>query len=219
MLPTGSAPSARRAATRALGAYASLLAAAHGVFAILQGPGVVPSLPYLAIGPPCRPEAAWHGCLPAMTVVPDVRASGVLAVVAATLLALTVLPRLAHRWAVVGALSLALLLVGGGFVPPLIGLLAAVAAAPLRRTPAGRPPRSWPSTVLGLARTWPWVLIAYLGLAVTQLTLGLAGGQLAPGLASALFISELMLLVVIVAGARARDAVDASRRLGTERGR
>ena len=78
---------ARSTTTSILGAYAALLGGIHGLFAVLQGPGVTPSLPFLTVGPPCRPEEAWHGCLPALTVVSDALATGILALLASGALA------------------------------------------------------------------------------------------------------------------------------------
>jgi len=213
---------ARRATMRSLAAYAALLGLAHGVAASLQGPGVVPSLPFLAVGPPCRPEAAWHGCLPALTIVPDARASGVLAVAAAGAVALAALAPLRRPGRVLAVASLGLFLVGGGFIPPAIaGFAAFVAPAPVRAARRGvkRGGRlRGQDGVRGRgaagawARTWPWSLVAYLGLAAAQLAGGLAGWDVVRTAAPVLLVGDLALLAVTVAGARAHDRAGTAER-------
>lgn len=98
-----------------------------------------------AIGPPCQ----GNGCFPAMTVIPDFWVTGILAI----LVSLVVI-----GWAIVFVgrknggtalivLSIVLLLVGGGFLPPLLGILAGAIGTRIKRegvsmmTPApGNPP-------------------------------------------------------------------------------
>jgi hypothetical protein len=199
-----------RGATAAiLGAYAAVLAGAHGLFSVLQGPGVTPTLPFLAVGPPCRPETAWHGCLPALTVVPDVQTTGVLALLASAALAVAAVAPWRRRGTALLALSLLLLLVGGGFVPVLIGVAAAVAAPSPRGTPRAVDPAG-SRLVHGLARTWPWALALYLGFAAVQTLAGFAAAGLGEIVAPPVAVLDLALLALSVAGARARDAVAAA---------
>jgi uncharacterized membrane protein len=71
---------ATRIAAAMLGAYAGLLAVEHGIFEILQGSVRPNALLIHAIGRPCQPEAVWHACFPAMTLVPNFLVSGAFAV-------------------------------------------------------------------------------------------------------------------------------------------
>jgi hypothetical protein len=144
-------------AVSALGAYAGLLGALHGVLEILQGDVVPSGLLIEAVGPPCRAERVWHACLPALTVVPHLRLTGVLATVAGLAVVVWALAFVGRTRGgrVLMFLSLALFLVGGGFVPAFVGLVAGAAGTripvPVRRRTlrAGRL----------LARLWPWPLI------------------------------------------------------------
>lgn len=139
-----------------LGIYAGLLACQHGIFEIRQGPIVPGGLVIQAIGAPCQPQAVWHACFPAMTLLPDLLISGFAAVIAGLLVIVWAALFVARRhggW-VLALLSLLLLPVGGGFVPVLIGVVAGVTAGrigtPLKPTGAGW---RW------LARLWPWALL------------------------------------------------------------
>jgi hypothetical protein len=100
----------------------------------------------------------WHACLPALTVVPHLRLTGVLATVAGLAVVVWALAFVgrARGGRVLMFLSLALFLVGGGFVPAFVGLVAGAAGtrihAPVRWERAPRVTRF-------LARLWPWPLI------------------------------------------------------------
>ena len=155
---------ARRIAASALGMYAGLLGAGHGVFETLQGSGRPDGLAFNAIGPPCQPQTVWHACLPAMTVVPSFLVTGILAVV----LGLGIIvwsARCVQRrrgGLVLIMLSIALLLVGGGFVAPFIGIVAGAAGATI-----GAPLSWWRTRVPGptlrlLSALWPWTLVILL---------------------------------------------------------
>jgi hypothetical protein len=149
--------SALRICAGLLGAYAGLLGAAHGYFEIRQGNVVPDGLMINAMGPPCRPEAVAHACFPALTVVPNMLVTGILAVVfglATTIWAVGFVQR-RRGGPVLMVFSALMLLVGGGFVPMFIGLMAGAAA---RRIGVSRraPPRS-----RFLAGLWPWPLVAY----------------------------------------------------------
>jgi protein-S-isoprenylcysteine O-methyltransferase Ste14 len=69
-----------RITTAFLGVYAGLIAVQHGIFATLQGSRAPDGLMFSAIGPPCQPEAVWHACFPAMTVIPNLLVTGIAAV-------------------------------------------------------------------------------------------------------------------------------------------
>jgi hypothetical protein len=154
---------ASRVTASALGLYAGLLGTAHGVYEILQGNSVPGSVMIQAIGPPCQPEQVAHACWPAMTLVPNFLVTGILAVVlslTAATWAAAFVQRKRGGWVLIG-LSMLMLLVGSGFVPTFVGLIASVAAigiyAPLSKWRARLPKVA---VRLGSA-LWPWPLIAY----------------------------------------------------------
>ena len=156
LLPRISQQHALRITVAFLGIYAGFLAIQHGIFAVLQGNRAPDGLLINAIGPPCEPQTIWHACLPALTLIPNFLVSGILAVVAG--LSVTVWATcFAHRrrgGPVLALLSVAMLLVGGGFVPVFIGLVAAGAAGRLH-APLKSGGRAWHI----LAALWPWLLL------------------------------------------------------------
>jgi protein-S-isoprenylcysteine O-methyltransferase Ste14 len=143
-----------RITTAFLGLYAGLIAIHHGIFAILQGSRAPDGLMFNAIGPPCQPEMVWHACFPAMTLIPNLLVTGIAAVVIGVTLLLWALFFVQRRYGglVLGLLAILLLLVGGGFVPVFIGMVAAAASHGLHR------PASLPRFAL-LAKVWPWPLV------------------------------------------------------------
>jgi hypothetical protein len=156
--------SARRLAASALGVYAGLLGAQHGAFEILQGPGRPDDLIIRAIGAPCQPQTVWHACLPAMTVIPSFRVTGILALTVGllTIIWSAAFVQCRHGGPMLILLAIALLLVGGGFVAPFIGIIAGVAGATI-----GAPLRWWQTRVPGsalhlLAALWPGTLVILL---------------------------------------------------------
>ncbi|MFO7584236.1 MAG: hypothetical protein R6W69_05860 [Anaerolineales bacterium] len=143
-----------RVTTSFLGLYAGLIAIQHGIFEILQGSRAPAGLMFNAIGPPCQSEMVWHACFPAMTLIPNLLVTGIAAVVmGATLMlwSLFFVPRRYGNW-ILGILSILLLLVGGGFVPVFIGVVAAIASRDLGRS-SSRPRLAF------LAVLWPWPLV------------------------------------------------------------
>lgn len=96
----------------------------------------------------------WHGCFPAMTLIPNLLVTGIAAVVLGTTLMLWALFFVQGCYAgwILGILSILLLLVGGGFVPVFIGVAAAVASRGLGRSSA-RPRLPF------LTALWPWPLV------------------------------------------------------------
>ena len=146
-----------RVTASVLAAYAGLLGMEHGFFEIMQGNIPVDGLMIQAIGAPCQPEAVWHACFPALTVLPNMLITGLAAmVVGLSMLAWAVLfvsRKLGGLILIV--LSILLLPFGGGFVPVFIGLIAGVAGTrintPPRWTTSGRLPDA-------IGRIWAWAL-------------------------------------------------------------
>jgi len=70
-----------RITTAFLGSYAGLIAFQHGIFESLQGSRAPGGVMFNAIGLPCQPELAWHACFPAMTLIPNLLVTGIVAMV------------------------------------------------------------------------------------------------------------------------------------------
>jgi len=158
----------RRSATSitvsVFGILAALAAVEHGVGEILQG-SVRPDGLVIRSWPDSKAFESLDG-EPAMTVVPDLLVTGVLAVIAAAALGVWAVAFVQRRHAGLGLVLLSVLplLVGGGFGPPLIGVIVGVAAvriAAVTRHPPGRIARA-------LGKAWPAILsaavLSYLGL-------------------------------------------------------
>jgi hypothetical protein len=149
-----------RITVAALGLVAAFAGIEHGVGEIRQGPVAPPAWVFESW--PGTPAFAALDGEPAMTVVPNLLVTGILAVA----VSLSV-----GGWAVGYAggrgtahhlviLAVLLLLVGGGFGPPLVTVLAALLAIRAGGRNARRlgPDTRNPLTDF-LARSWPWSLV------------------------------------------------------------
>lgn len=153
--------SATRVVTASMGALAGLVGVEHGIGAALQGNAAPAGVVFLS-----WPDSAAFAILagePAMTLVPNLLISGVLAIIlslAYLVWAVWFAGRKRGGLVLIG-LAVAMLLVGGGFGPPLLGIIVGVAAtridAPLvwwqRRSPGLR---------RALGALWPWAFGACL---------------------------------------------------------
>ena len=143
---------------------------------------------------------------PAMTLIPNLLVTGVLAVaVGLTVAAWSIW--FAHRryggLALIG-LSVLLLLVGGGIAPPIMGLVVGTVATRIGTIP----PRRVGRTGRALAAAWPWFLagavLGYLGLVPgvpLASLIGLTSEWLVIGLATFAFAN----LALALTAARAHD--------------
>ena len=118
-------------AARAVGIFAGLLGVVHGYFETQQGSVAPGGVIIAAIGNGCQ---GFNNCLPAMTVVPNFLTSGILTIILSLLVLLFSAVRIQTRRGplFLALLSIVLLLVGGGFLPPLLGLVAAGIGSRLR---------------------------------------------------------------------------------------
>lgn len=140
------------------GVVAGLAGIEHGIGEIAQG-NQAPDGVTLKSWPDSDLFAILDG-EPAMTIVPNLLLTGVLAVLVslAFLVWVTMFIQRPHGGMILILLSVGLLLVGGGFGPPLLGIILGIAATrndkPLtwwsRHLPAG-----WQRSLSGL---WPWSL-------------------------------------------------------------
>lgn len=152
--------SAVRATVSVFGVVAAVAGFEHGVGAILQGN--VPPAGIFFESWPNTPAYEILSGEPAMTVVPNLLASGVLTVLLSTILAVWSIASIDSPRGGPGILVLSalLLLVGGGFGPPLVGFVVGLAAT---RADAGR---TWmgdavsPRRRHALARLWRYLLVA-----------------------------------------------------------
>jgi hypothetical protein len=154
---------ATRVAASTIGVYAGLLGALHGYFELLQGDVVSNGIGINAIGAPCQGNLVWHACLPAMTIVPNFLTTGILAIA---------ISLIAFVWAagfvqqknaglILILLSVLMLLVGAGFIPPFAGIVAGVVSFRIN-VPFPTTQTFLLGRVLNLlARLWPWTLIAF----------------------------------------------------------
>ncbi len=193
--------SAARVVATAFGIGAGLLGLEHGYFETQQG-NVAPSgLVISAIGPPCEPASAWHGCEPALTVIPNFLVTGVLAMVAAMVVLIwaAAFVQRRHGGTVLLLLTAVLFLVGGGFFTLSYGVLAGIAGTRIDT------PLTWwrahlPASISqGLARLWPWLLIAYAAwLAASWLIGGLSAELMLRLTPAATAITPLILVLILV---------------------
>lgn len=141
-------------AARWWGALAGIGGLVHGVGEVVQGNVATPGLfiPSWATGP----IADNLGGEPGLTVVPNFLVTGVLTIVFAILLIAVASLRADRRLrgpAMLG-LSAAMLLVGGGVGPPVIGLCAGAAALAARTAPTTLRTTARPAT---WTASWPWL--------------------------------------------------------------
>lgn len=196
--------SAARILAAAIGIGTGLLGLEHGFFETRQGSTTPGGLVIHAIGPPCQPQTAWHGCEPALTVISSFAATGITAM----LLAVAVLVWAAafvtrpHGGLILLLLVIALFLAGGGFTTLWFGLLAGIAATQITAPPARW--RAW----LGshLTRLWPWLFLAYLAWAAGSLIIAAISSAVMVQLTPAVTAATPFVLALILLSALAHDS-------------
>ena len=184
---------ATRVVASLFGIFAGFGGPEHGYFEILQGNVRPDSLMIAAMGPPCDPEEVWNLCEPAMTVIPSFLVTGILATVVGliTMIWAAAFVQRKNGGIALILLSIALLLVGGGLFPPVIGIIAGVVAtrinAPVTRRPG--------SVLRFFAKLWPWPLVAFFVWAFGQFVVGYFFNEL---LQKSGFLSPLLIIGLIV---------------------
>jgi hypothetical protein len=148
---------AARTVASTFGVLAGLGGLTHGVGEMLQG-NITPGGMFIDSWTQ-GPIAAHMGGDPAMTIVPNLLITGVLATIVslATIAWAAALVQRKRGGTVLILLSIAMLLVGGGFGSPIIGTLAGIAG-----TSINAPLTWWRARLSGkvghfLAQLWPWV--------------------------------------------------------------
>ncbi|HEX6208422.1 MAG TPA: hypothetical protein VF058_08715 [Actinomycetota bacterium] len=203
--PHTEGPGATRIFASVVGTLAALAGIEHGVGEILQGS--VPPESIVIESWPASEAFEILGGEPAMTVVPNLVATGILAIAVSVILGVWAVGFADRRRGglVLILLSLLLFLVGGGFGPPLIGVIAGIAA-----TGIGAVPRRRPGTLgRALGTAWAWILgaavLGYLGLVPGIPLLATFGGVESAALVAALGLFAFAALFLALAAARARD--------------
>ncbi len=146
---------AMRVTVSAFGAVVGLAGLEHGIGEVLQG-NVAPEGMMILSWPGSELFRILAG-EPAMTIVPNFLVTGILAIVfsLAFLVWATLFVERKNGGLVLLALSIILLLVGGGFGPPMFGIIVGLAAVRINAPGTGC---THPSAgVRGfLSRSWPW---------------------------------------------------------------
>lgn len=161
---------ATRIIAAALGMFAGFGGLEHGYFEILQGNIRPESLMIASMGAPCVPEEIWHLCEPAMTILPNFLATGIISMTLGliTMIWAAMFVQRKHGGAILALLCLGLLLFGGGIFPPVIGMVGGLVG-----TKINTPMKQQPGTIWKvLAALWPWILIVYFVLLFSQFVIG-----------------------------------------------
>jgi len=164
-----------RKATKTVATWLGLLAGAagleHGYFEILQGNTRPAGVMFPSWGADiCDPAKLWHACEPAMSLLPNFLVTGILTVILGLVVMAWSIWFLRGNFGGLGLLllSIVLLLCGGGFFPPLIGLVGGAAGMQINRPVVGQSGRL---TRLA-AKLWPWPLILLVTWLLAQFPVG-----------------------------------------------
>jgi hypothetical protein len=159
---------ATRVTVLTFGAWAGLAGIEHGLGEILQGNVAPDGLMILS-----WPKSEFFRILggePAMTLVPNLLASGIVTIVLSVIFMVWAAraAQRKHAGLVLIPLSIVMLLVGAGFGPPLLGLIVGIAAARMHGPRAERHVHPSVGARHWIAALWPWTygaaLIAWLSL-------------------------------------------------------
>ncbi len=191
---------ATRITVSTMGVLAALAGLEHGIGELLQG-NVAPAGLVIESWPDAAFFDIWAG-EPAMTVVPNLRVSGLLTILVALIFLawVTLFIQRKHGGLVLMLLSVVWLLVGGGFGPPLLGLILGAVATRIHGPSTG--PRAHGFRLV-LGQMWGWSLaacvIAWLMIFPGAGILSTSFGVNDPNLAAALiFIAFGLLLLTIL---------------------
>lgn len=190
-----------------LGIVAGIAGLEHGYFEFLQGDIRPASLAFPSWGPPCVPEKIWHACEPAMSIFPNFLITGILAMLLSLILIVWAgwFVQIRHGGWVQMALSVLLLLFGGGFFPPIIAFVGGLAGIQINRPLAGQPAR----LTRFAAKLWPWSLAIFVGWTLGQFPFGYFFNDF---LKSIMYVSLLVILTSLPLSVYTAHAYDASMR-------
>lgn len=211
------ASGAARITASIFGILAGLGGLTHGIGEVLQG-SVKPDGFFInswRVGP----IAAYMGGEPGMTIVPNLLATGILTIlVSLAVVAWAAFVRDRRGGRILVLLSFIMMLVGGGFGPPILGMLAGVAGFGI-----GAPLTWWltrfPANFRGLlSKLWPWIF----SIAVANGIFLVIGSVIAvyffdlnnPDLFTNSFYLSIPLLLVTIFSGRAYEAHQSEQSLG-----
>lgn len=197
-----------------LGILVGLAGVEHGILEILQGNVKPNGIMVDAIGPE---QKLWElATETVLTIIPNMLISGILSIILGGLVTIWAYAYVDRKYGAVVLLflSIALFLVGGGFAPIFLTILAFIAA-----TRINRPLKFWrsrvPATLRNLiAMLWPWTLIVSVVSFVIAVKiaifgepiLGLVGAETAYLIQFILGLAMLLLAIVALPAANAHDA-------------
>ena len=201
---------ATRVTVSTFGALAGLMGIEHGIGETLQG-NIAPDGTVIASWPESRLFDILAG-EPAMTVVPNLLITGILAILLSLIFVVwaTMFVQRKNSGLVLILLSVAMLLVGGGFGPPMLGIIVGVTATRINA------PLTWHARLpvslrRFLGKLWPWsfaaCISAWLLLFPGSILLDYFFGVSNPELVIAIFFfTALGLLVLTIFVGLARDS-------------
>jgi hypothetical protein len=153
--------SATQTVASTFGVLVGLAGIEHGFFEILQGTVTPSSIMIDAIGPA---QKFWeYATEPALTIIPNFLVTGILAIIFGLLVTIWAGAFIDRKYGarILLLLSIILWLVGGGFAPIFMSILATAAASRINK------PLKWWHTYLPvnlrdfLAKLWPWSIITF----------------------------------------------------------
>jgi hypothetical protein len=169
---------ATRVVASALGIFVGLAGIDHGIFEILQGNLATNSVMIAAIG---SAQRFWqYGDEPALTIIPNFLATGILAVIFGILLTIWSIKFIGKKYGaeILFLLGVTLFLFGGGFAPIFMTLIASLTATrinkPLNFWRAALP--SFVRSVLG--KIWLGTLLAFTLIFIVSVSIAIFGWPL-----------------------------------------
>jgi hypothetical protein len=96
---------------------------------------------FSSMGAPCVPEKIWNACEPAMSLLPNFLITGIITIILglAIMIWSAAFIQRNHGGLILIGLSIVFLLFGGGFFPPLIGIIAGAAGTQIHKPVTGKP--------------------------------------------------------------------------------
>ena len=134
-----------RTATRTVASWLGIVAGfaglEHGYFEIQHGNVQPASIMFSSMGAPCVPEKIWNACEPAMSLLPNYLWMGIVTLILglAIMVWSAMFIQRTHGGLVLIVLSIVFLLFGGGFFPPLIGIIGGAAGTQINQPLSGKP--------------------------------------------------------------------------------
>jgi hypothetical protein len=155
---------ATRVVASALGIAAGLLGMEHGIFEFLQGNIKADNVIINAFGPTCQVEKVWHGCEPALTLIPNYLLTGICAIIAGCLVAYWAGFQVTRNYGgeVLISLCIILLLVGGGIAPIIVGVIAGILGTRINKAHMWWRKHINNEIIHFLANAWLWFLVPLL---------------------------------------------------------